>query len=630
MRLIPPTIPPDTPSDGEKLVFERLAADSAQGVGVGAAGRPGLDTSGWTVLHSLDVAHHRRQLEGEIDFACVVPGRGVLCLEVKGCHRLHRSKGVWYYGADAAGDPRGPFKQASEAMHSLRERLQHKRPHLKGIPFQSAVCFPFLDFSLTSEEWHDWQVIDRRDLEAQPIADLIAAVLDRARERAVQLRQGWFRPEAGAPTPAQCDELVRVLRPDFEFYESPRVRARRLDEEIRRYTEEQFAVLDQLARNPRVIVDGPAGTGKTVLAVEQARRSVGAGHRVLLLCFNRPLFRWLAEEAEGTTVLTLHEYMRRLAGVEFTEAQLHSRGFWQDELPGLALERLMDGGGEALRALVGGGAGGATSSSSAHGAPGAFGELILDEGQDMLRESYLDVLDLSLAGGLAGGRFRIFGDFAHQAIYDAAVMTFDDLQARCPGAVIADLKVNCRNTPRVVALAKGGVAPAPGGDAVAWGKVLRPDDGVDPVVRFYRDAEHQCELLAQALQELHDEGFTGPQVVVLSPHNDSACAAAGFCGLDGEGGAGRRSWRDRLAPLVPAGQYEPDMRSGKTKYASIYRFKGLEARAVVLTDIDRLESEHDRDLFYIGATRATQRLVVLVQEGLKPILASALRSLGRD
>jgi superfamily I DNA/RNA helicase len=37
----------------------------------------------------------------------------------------------------------------------------------------------------------------------------------------------------------------------------------------------------------------------------------------------------------------------------------------------------------------------------------------------------------------------------------------------------------------------------------------------------------------------------------------------------------------------------------------------------VLTDIDRLETEHDRDLFYIGATRATQRLVVLAHEGLR-------------
>jgi len=620
VRLIPPTIPPDTPSDGEKLVFELLTAASARESegGAGAAGRSGPDTSGWTVLHSLDVAHHRRRLEGEIDFVCVVPERGLLCLEVKGCHSLHRAEGVWYYGADAAGDPRGPFKQASAAMHSMRERLVHHHPDLAGAPFQSAVCFPFLDFTLTSEEWHDWQVIDRRDLEARPISDLIAAVLDRARERAAERRAQWFDPGAGEPTAAQCDEIVRLLRPDFEFYESPKARARRLDEEIRRYTEEQFAVLDQLARNPRVIVDGPAGTGKTLLAVEQARRSVAAGRRVLLLCFNRPLSKWLAEEAQGTTVLTLHEYMRRLAGIRLTEEQTHSRRFWQEDLPRLAVERLLDGP-EALRPIVG-------------GAADAFDELILDEGQDMLRESYLDVLDLSLAGGLAQGRFRVFGDFAHQAIYDAADMTFDDLQRRCPGAVIADLSVNCRNSPRVAALAQGCRALATTGGRATWAKVLRPDDGVEPALRFYHDAEHQCELLERALEELHDEGFTGPQVVVLSPHNDQACAAAALCALGveagGEEGAGaspaqsspppsRRSWRDGLAPLVPPGEYDPDLRSGKTKYASIYRLKGLEARAVVLTDIDRLETEHDRDLFCIGATRATQRLVVLAHEGVR-------------
>ena len=593
MRLIPPTIPADTPSDGEKLVFELLAADSAH--------------DGWTILHSLDVAHHRRQQQGEIDFACIVPGRGVLCLEIKGCHRLSRSRGVWYYGADTEGDSRGPFKQASQAMHSLRNRLVRRRRHLKRIPFQSAVCFPFLDFTETSEEWHDWQVIDRRGLDARPIADLIAAVLDRARERTAELRLPWFDPKAGEPTPAQCDEIVKALRGDFEFYESPKARARRLDDEIRRFTEEQFAVLDQFARNPRVIVDGSAGTGKTLLAVEQARRSASAGRRVLLLCFNRALAKWLAEEAEGngmtggseevernervgkTTVLTIHEYMRRVSGVDFTEEQLGAKGFWQDDLPAAALERLLDGSG-ALRGIVPGGG-------------EAFDELILDEGQDMLRESYLDVLELSLSGGFAEGRFRIFGDFAHQAIFDAADLAFDDLQRRCPGVVIADLSVNCRNTPRVLALARGV-------DAGESGRIARPDDGVDPVVRFYRDAEHQCDLLGEALEQLRDEGFTGPQVVVLSPHNDQACAAAGFCGLAG-------AWRDRLAPLVPIGGHEPDLRSGKTKYASIYRFKGLESRAVVLTDIDRLETAHERDLFYIGATRATQRLIVLAHERLK-------------
>jgi superfamily I DNA/RNA helicase len=327
--------------------------------------------------------------------------------------------------------------------------------------------------------------------------------------------------------------------------------------------------------------------------------------------------------------------MRRLVNVEFTEEQLHRSAFWKEELPALALERLLDGPGAAANAGAGAASGAAGSGALRRLVPGggeAFDELILDEGQDMLRESYLDVLDLSFAGGFAEGRYRIFGDFAHQAIFDAADLTFEDLQARCPTAFIADLAVNCRNTPRVLALARGV-------DAEESGRIARPDDGVEPVVRFYRDAEHQCDLLGEALDQLRDEGFTGPQVVVLSPHNDQACAAAGFCGMGAAAGGGasarggdedapsaddpapadRRAWRDRLAPLVPTGQHEPDLRSGKTKYASIYRFKGLESRAVVLTDIDRLETAHERDLFYIGATRATQRLIVLAHDRLRAL-----------
>jgi Nuclease-related domain len=81
-------------------------------------------------------------MEGEADFVVVAPGLGVLVLEVKGCHRLRRKNGLWYYGADAAGDLRGPFKQASEAMYSLRERVTKHRPHLRGVLFVGDQIVP--------------------------------------------------------------------------------------------------------------------------------------------------------------------------------------------------------------------------------------------------------------------------------------------------------------------------------------------------------------------------------------------------------------------------------------------------------------------------------------------------------
>ena len=306
MRLIPPHIDPDTPSDGEKWVFAQFATAGRPVAGASdAGGGSGLDTSGWTVLHSQDLAHHRRQMEGEIDFLVVAPGLGVLVIEVKGCHKLRREHGLWYYGADRAGDPRGPFKQASEAMHSLRERLGRQRAHLHGVLFQSVVCFPFIDFSGVSEEWHPWQVIDHAKLRQRPIAEWVAAALRQARERTEELRKSWFDPHAGEPTADQCDEIVKVLRHDFEFYESPKARAQRIDEEIRHYTESQFEALDHMRRMPRVVFDGPAGTGKTLLAIEAARRARSDGPPRPPALFQPPARR-VAARADGRAVRRDH------------------------------------------------------------------------------------------------------------------------------------------------------------------------------------------------------------------------------------------------------------------------------------------------------------------------------------
>src|SRR5665647_3937110 len=98
MRLIPPTIAESTQSGGERAVFDALAATSAdRAAGAGDAAAT-ADTASWTVLHSFDIADHRRQLAGEIDFLCIVPGKGVLVVEGKGCHELRRHGGDWYYG----------------------------------------------------------------------------------------------------------------------------------------------------------------------------------------------------------------------------------------------------------------------------------------------------------------------------------------------------------------------------------------------------------------------------------------------------------------------------------------------------------------------------------------------------
>ncbi len=113
-RLIPPTIAEDTPSEGERVVFDALALAK------------GADD--WVVLHSLDLANHRRRLEGEIDFLIIIPGKGVLVLEVKGTHHLRRHDGLWFYGNDPP--PRG----ARALQAGFRGDAQPARPARPSAP----------------------------------------------------------------------------------------------------------------------------------------------------------------------------------------------------------------------------------------------------------------------------------------------------------------------------------------------------------------------------------------------------------------------------------------------------------------------------------------------------------------
>lgn len=326
--MLPAVLDPQTASPGEREVFQRLQDD------------PG--TADWIVLHSLDISHHVSAIAGEVDFLILVPGKGVLALEVKACRSLSRADSLWYYGELEQGDPRGPFKQAAGAMHSARS-LVARHPDLRNVLFWSAVLFPYIRFDERSDEWHSWQVIDNAQFRARPFSELVAGVLESAR-RFVANRPSarWFNAEAGEPTSRQCEVIATLLRPDFELAQTPSQQRRAREDELRQFTEEQFEGLDAMASNPRVLFEGPAGTGKTILAIEAARRAAANGHRVLFLCFNTMLADWLRQQTAplgpDVTTRTIHSYMLQIARLPVAETS----SFWQSELPAAAVESLVE------------------------------------------------------------------------------------------------------------------------------------------------------------------------------------------------------------------------------------------------------------------------------------------------
>ena len=66
-----------------------------------------------------------------------------------------------------------------------------------------------------------------------------------------------------------------------------------VEDHLDQLTRDQAAMIRMFDRIPRLQVIGGAGTGKTWLALEQARRRARAGDRVALLCYSRGLGRYL-------------------------------------------------------------------------------------------------------------------------------------------------------------------------------------------------------------------------------------------------------------------------------------------------------------------------------------------------
>jgi hypothetical protein len=230
-----------------------------------------------------------------------------------------------------------------------------------------------------------------------------------------------------------------------------------------------------------------------------------------------------------------------------------------------------------------------------------FDFLVLDEAQDLLQPHYLDVLDLVLEGGLAGGRWLMFGDFVGQDIFTQGEIGLESFVAdRCPSAARFLLTTNCRNTKAIseYVVTLGKLDPP-------YRRVLRPDDRVDPELEFWKSREQQRTLVLSFIQRCLDDGFSLGDIVLLSPRAEGSIGQ--LLGSDPE-------WFSRVGPW--------GIRPDRIGYATIQGFKGLEAPVVLVTDFQSMDSAQQQSLFYIGLSRALHRLGIFLKDDLKSFVRS--------
>lgn len=370
MAVLIPDVPKSCPN-GERVVYEKLGRDLPDD---------------WVVLHSLGLPRHETKIWGEADIV-VLSTLGVFALEVKG-GKVSCRDGVWHYegpGFQSYTKREDPWTQSETAMMAVKKALVASNPAFADTLFGYGVVMPFTRFDAQGAEMLPEVLLDKRTFRQG--MDQYLGRLHRFWEQEYERKHN--RTYRGL-APHQIGQARQILRPDLETTLSIGGYLTGVEAQLLALTNAQIRVSRRLAANPRSVVSGPAGTGKSLLAVDRARHLAGEGKRVLLLCFNRLLAghvrRSLKEEGvAGVDVRHAHALYADLIATAGMQEALEAVDttdplFFAEHLPQLACDAVLERGVDPWDVLG------------------------VDEAQDLLTPSHIDVFDLLVRDGLDHGR----------------------------------------------------------------------------------------------------------------------------------------------------------------------------------------------------------------------------------
>lgn len=261
-RRLPASILGESRRAAEIRVFDALAAQ------LGDA---------WSVFYSrpwLGETASGGEIDGECDFVVAHPEHGLLCIEVKGGAISYDPAEDRWQSTDRYGIRhriKNPIRQASDSKHALLAKARAERGWPCGfIRFRHGVIFP------------DVASVPQNMGPDKP-REIFATRPD------LEQLEGWVvkRLSGGneAPLGHQGIRVINnLLATPIKLHSPLSYSSADDDEAIENLTPQQFHILTAFEGLRRVAVSGGAGTGKTVLACEDARRLASTGLRTLLTC----------------------------------------------------------------------------------------------------------------------------------------------------------------------------------------------------------------------------------------------------------------------------------------------------------------------------------------------------------
>ncbi|MGY1690350.1 NERD domain-containing protein [Geodermatophilus sp. SYSU D01105] len=482
-----------------------------------------------------------RAEDREADLIVAWPGVGVAVVEVKG-GSVSLQGGVWRQVGDGVDREIHPVDQATACKYLLCDYLaEHPRwtagrPRLAHLVALPATTLPaaFLAPGLAR-----WMAIDKTDV--PHAAARVRAALEQVRD------------EPDPPTAEDVADLVDCLAgtaiPQQHLVAWLAEREAACD----LLTRDQARVLDMLAAFSRVEIRGGAGSGKTWLAVEKARRLAAEGRRVALMCYSRGLAEFLKRRVEGLPKRQRPDYVGTFhnlgIGWGVPPGSDDDSGYWEEFLPARMVSLAADLAPERR-----------------------YDAIVIDEGQDFA-DSWWDAVLAALRDPEAGSLY-VFADEGQRVFARQGRPSVD--------LVPIPLTENLRNTKQIAGTFSS-LAPEQ--------MRIRGLPGVP--VRFVQcspeDAVDVADGVASAL--LEEEDWPPEAVALLTTHRRHPVQ------VERQAGGQDAYW---------ATYWEDD----DLFYGHVLGFKGLERPAVVLAVNGFRDEARAREMLYVGLSRARDLLVV--------------------
>ncbi|WP_306512868.1 NERD domain-containing protein [Janibacter hoylei] len=487
----------------------------------------------------------------EADLVVVMPDVGVVVVEVKG-NGTRIDDGQWTIKRRGARRPIDPVGQVRDTKYAIRQYVESDPrwadSSRRRIRFAHAVVTPFVslgsDFDLP--DCPRWMIHDRGDMAT--LADRLADI------------PLGFETHTAVPSLDDCEVIVDILTARGRGV-APTVVDEADERQARadHLTQEQSLVLDVTRLLRRIEIRGGAGSGKTVLALTQAKQ-LSAGQRgrtperVALLCYSIGLATYFKREVatwprrQRPSFVGTFEELGNLWGVP--SGTRDDPDYWEETFPRLMADR------------------------AAELPPGErYDSFVVDEAQDFAESWWRPIIG-ALTDESDGGLFlysdenqRLFNRFGRPPVPLVPLV----------------LDHNLRNTKQIAAAFRP-LAPLR----------MRLEGGDGPQVELVHATSREALTLADdQVDVLLDEGWDPQHVALLTT------------------GARHPVQAERQEEYGQRGYWDTFWDNDDVFYGHVLGAKGMERRAVVLCINESGTRERFRERLYVGLSRATDRLVVV-------------------